>query len=913
MAKSGEPAKKAETGAVDATEVAAWSEADQPAAGAKAAAGSKSAAGAATGASAGGSSGAAAGALPAASAGAGAGDPVAAVRSGWRGLWQVPALVASLGVLGTGAVVGVSSVPEAELVLPLERVGELIGAESYQSALDVLNAEVYPYLSLPELTDEERGEYHRLVARAVSRWQRSLGIDERANHETIARHLVEAEAYGAVLTDRELSDLALSTLALGDSAEAEAVVRRVSPEGRELKLGVLRALVDHHLGRRTPDTGRASGLLVELLTDASLPVEDRLWATARQSDLLLAEGGHEEVITRLLRELPRYEGMAGGVDGSMSVELGGLYLRLGRAYLAAKALDEAGLRLRRADELVGESDELRPGVLLALAQLDELALRLPEARDRLVGIQRGYATSPELGAALLRLAEVEAALGAVDASLTAYGELSELLRRAEPPLKPTVEEATASLLARGVEQMTEGAPERAMRFAAIAGELNGVTRPGQSAPAAVLEALASGHRGMAEASLGGSEAFGADGLLVLQTQPVGVVREAQRHLMLSGHFGLQHAEAVAAFEPDAYAASLWSAAESFDMAGDREGAQRLYRRFVDDLPEHERHAEARFRLGRVYQALGDHANASGVFGGLVEDASDPSSGVASWGLASRVPLAQSLLADGNPENDAAGEELLTRLVSGELADASGRQFGMGLLALADRLYATGRYAGAVERYEELVTRAGAAAGGGGTVGGGLVPARELTMARFRLADSYRRGAGQIEAELSEELSSMVPEAERRRMRAQREESLRRALSLLPGVRQELEAIPEARRTELEEEALRNAVFYLGDCAFDLGEYELAVRHYQEARQLYEDDPASLVALTQIVGAHLRMNDVAAARVANTRARMFFESLPDEVWDDPTLPMGRQDWERWLDSQRALFAAADAGAPVGGTE
>ena len=58
-------------------------------------------------------------------------------------------------------------------------------------------------------------------------------------------------------------------------------------------------------------------------------------------------------------------------------------------------------------------------------------------------------------------------------------------------------------------------------------------------------------------------------------------------------------------------------------------------------------------------------------------------------------------------------------------------------------------------------------------------------------------------------------------------------------------------------------------------------------------------MTQIVNANLQRGAVKAALTANERAKRFFKSLPPEVWNDPNLPMSKQDWERWLDSTEKL--------------
>ena len=73
-----------------------------------------------------------------------------------------------------------------------------------------------------------------------------------------------------------------------------------------------------------------------------------------------------------------------------------------------------------------------------------------------------------------------------------------------------------------------------------------------------------------------------------------------------------------------------------------------------------------------------------------------------------------------------------------------------------------------------------------------------------------------------------------------------------------------------------------------------------------------MAMTQVVSAHLRMGDRRRAATANERARRFFESLPAEVWDDPSLPMGRADWERWLEAG-AVLSGSRAGESGAGRE
>ena len=117
-----------------------------------------------------------------------------------------------------------------------------------------------------------------------------------------------------------------------------------------------------------------------------------------------------------------------------------------------------------------------------------------------------------------------------------------------------------------------------------------------------------------------------------------------------------------------------------------------------------------------------------------------------------------------------------------------------------------------------------------------------------------------------------------------------------------------RRSGHQDLRLRNACLALGDCAMESRDFDNAIRFYDSARERFPRDPAILVAMVQIVRALLEQGRIAEAATANERARRMYESLPDSVWDDPMLPMTRQQWEAWLAAQSSLAAAAADGQP-----
>jgi tetratricopeptide (TPR) repeat protein len=265
-------------------------------------------------------------------------------------------------------------------------------------------------------------------------------------------------------------------------------------------------------------------------------------------------------------------------------------------------------------------------------------------------------------------------------------------------------------------------------------------------------------------------------------------------------------------------------------------------------------------------------------------------GTGSWADAAIVPLAQTYLLDGDDKNDEDAERLLTGVVSGAVGGTRTDTFRGALLQLGEYYYRTGQYERSVERFEEYLQRAEK---------DGI--ADRVHAARYKLGDSYRLSAGSIAKDLAGEDR---PEGERRDLEQKRLDRLRKALAVYEEVETTLAGLEH--KTALEELYERNSAFYMGDCAFDLKDYDAAIRYYDGAKERYPRDPAALVAMMQIVNSLVAQGQLDRAQTANARAKRFYESLPESVWDDPTLPMSRKDWERWLDSQVKLGALASTG-------
>lgn len=818
-----------------------------------------------------------------------------------RHVWQGPLLVVSALVLGGAIVAAVVTAPQPDVSVGLEGAAKMVEAGRYGEALEALNREILPHLAKNQLSAAQRGQFHLLRARALSLGQREAGLDRRENHENILAEYTRAERLEAALTDDDRYYLASTLVSLQEYDRALKLTERLPEAAHERRVELLRAMTDRCLAATPPDLVRALDLVTLVTADPRLAIDDRVWALNRQGEILIGTGYAGDAITKIIRTLPK-------LDQASGPQLGELYVTLARAYMADAAASatpeqagesfrEAKARLARAGAWLPADHAQRWLVTLLQAEIEHHQGELDKARRGYAEVVDRYSFAPEMPTALLGLAEVEAQIGmresdgASERSLDRYGELVEMFRSGAPSGGLTPERVGESLISRFREQYERGKFPEALRYASLAERLYG---PDQ-APAELTLGLAEVHKRLAESAL---RSAGGAGLMDLADADAATQREARDHLLRAGGYYDAHAAKVVLVSAAEHAQSLWDAADAFDRGGDLESSSAAFRQFLSDFPGDPRRAEAMFRLAQACRAGGALDEAAGLYQQLIDErgAIDGSGRFADQSF---VPLAQTLFADADPANDARAEALLTQVVSGEVTGPTTRVFRDALRELGDQLHRTGRYPQAIERFEQYLASSAGSPGTGG----------DESPVVYRLAEAYRLSA----AEIARTLASGMPDGTKRDLEQERIRRLRRAGDLYQRVKDDLERRP--RRTALEDTLVRNAYFFQGDCAFDLREYDTAIRLYDAARERYAKDPAALVAMTQIVSALLAQGETAKAQVAQKRARRFFNSLPEAVWDDPNLPMKRQDWERWLSAQEALDTPT-AGPPragAGGSE
>jgi len=794
-----------------------------------------------------------------------------------RDLWQVPTLILSMGLLLGGLMTAVRSTPEPDHAGMLDAAQGLIDDRHYADAIEHLNEHVFPYVRRDQLPASLEARFHLLMARALYRAQEAQGLDEPENHENIVELYEAAEKAGGTLTPRDAEHRALALIALDRIDEAIEAVEAFPSGARGHRARVYRAAIAHDLTLGPEgDLDRASRLLSWFLADPETGQGERAWAVERQAMLMLDQGFHDDAISKLLREIQR-------LREAPPERLAGLFLLLARGYMETGAIDEAAEELARAESLLGDDDPRLARVHLSQGRIAERRGDPEGARELYRLVAESFSHTPERLPALLELGETEASLGRTGEALDAFRQLATDLDadRAHPRVTRSV--VVASVLEQSRDLRQRDKLQAALRFAKLAESFN----PGGEQPPEVVLAVARSHRALADRILA-DVPEGTDVWRRLSALDPSRREEARRHLIAAGAGFRLHADGVVLDDNEAYERSLWMAGDSFDLAGDLDETIATFQEYVAEFPDRPERAEARYRLGRTHQARGEHGLAAEYYRGLIDDRNNPEvKNVGLYADMSVVPLAQAYMLDDRPDNDAQAERLLRSVVEGEIVVQPDTPLMRDALVELGRLMMRReQFAPAIEQFETMLAR--------------FPDDAAAPVVRYRLAEAFRLDAARIGQRLQADLSASV----RSRLETRRRERLERALGLYDRVVREIELVPPGRRSRLEDQVLRNAYFYRGSAAFDMGRYELAIQHYDTAFERYPDDPGSLVSLVQIVNAYIELGDMERARVANERAERFFRTLPDEVWGRPDLPMRRRDWERWLDSTSQLYSLGE---------
>lgn len=790
---------------------------------------------------------------------------------GWSNAWQFPLIVAgaALIVLGVSSLIQRAPGPDFEGVLSDARA--LIEQQKPAEALAVLNGPIVDEIGKPGAAESAvLARFHVLRAEALflaNRERRPDMAEERArtNNERALQEFKEAEHLDhGVITERHRGFIAETTLDLGELEKALPLILGLGDSEADRRRRLLKSVAEAGLEGSPAARQRSQEVLEALRGDAGLSEADRVWTLSREMRLAQGRGEHERVIDTLLPELQRLNRL----DTPDAAEL---HLLLGESYMEQGSKESARTHFTQVETLLPPGDARRGIADAGLARLAQARGDFEEARDRFASVVERFPGTQAQLLAYLGLGEVEADLGRPDESLAAYTALVTQLEETGHTGRLQSGETEQSLSQRYRVRVAAGDLESALVYAQLAVR----AFPAGEAPAPALLRLAETQRDLAGKMLGGLPEEG-EAVSRLSGLDPELVERARRALEASGEAYERHAHASMVRNPEEASSSLWNAADAFDRAGDQREAIRLFTEFMQNRKQDPKQLEAKYRLGRCFMALNDYTTAIAMLEGVVQGNAGSDEAFRAY-----VPLAQSYLLASSDGQAAQAERLLLQVLDGRLFEPDAPQFKRALVELGQMYLRLGRFAEAIGRLEEAIER--------------FPESAERTRLLFDLADANRLSASAIR----QQLGDAMPISERSELEAIRDDRLRRATVLFEEVRERLDGSDPTRLTPLQKIMLRNAIVYRGDCAFDLGNYEEAIRQYDSAAQRLVGDPASLVPMVQIVNCYAALGRLPEARTAHERARARLKDMPEEAWQGANVPMSRAHWERWLESSLRL--------------
>lgn len=804
--------------------------------------------------------------------------PPAPKSRGFRDFWQIPLLLAGVAGIAGAIWYARANPPRDDFEGAIAQAEELIAGGELGAAKVVLfdvvgaNIEKAPPTLLPR--------YHAVSADYVAAQVRGVEKPAKENDEQVVAAYDRAKAAGWTMTSEQLVRYAQSMVRLGraqdafeaiqasgDTAGAEALRRQVR---REALLGVLSGQSG---AMRSPEALLAA--IDEFRSDPALSAADEAWAAARAAEIRIAMRRFTDASDRLLIDLRRIEGAGETVPEALFAELGGLLgeaLRLqGRFAEAQREFTHAQALAQAGTPVAGAIDVGLGRTLLALGDHDDAEV----AFDRAVKAEHRGALRHQ---ALLGRAEARALLDRSPESARDFQDLKGFVHRGEVAAD-TVADAERALLERADACLLSDKPAEALLYAQIAADLRAGSRPG----AAALLRVATGSRETADALL---EAAGAASAAAASLDPEDRAK-INRLLKQAGDAFAAHANAneTRAAQDGSFAASLWAAADCYDLAGWREPAIANFQAFVDaSQPEDLRRAEAFWRLASLNHAEGAFEEAiKGYERAIAVAPSGP------FAVQSVVPLARALSSAGRAAD---ALQRLQTVIDGTFGlEPSATEYYEALDLFARISFDKGDFIRSAESLREAIARRPDEPRAG-----------ELS---FRLGESLRAVARQArEAAAKGDVSE-----------ARRQEFARDAVQRLEEARRAFEsaiAALDARAGTLDglaADMLRESHLSRAHCAFDLGKYDDAISLYEAVDRKYPEHAASMVALIQIVNCCDALGDAVRSETAHRRAQLRLAQLPDEAFLAGGGILARESWERWLAShppagRRAVATGAE---------
>jgi tetratricopeptide (TPR) repeat protein len=286
--------------------------------------------------------------------------------------------------------------------------------------------------------------------------------------------------------------------------------------------------------------------------------------------------------------------------------------------------------------------------------------------------------------------------------------------------------------------------------------------------------------------------------------------------------------------------------------------------------------EALLATGRLYQSVGQVDKAIPIYQrNIAENPRTPAA------YRSAVNLARCYMAKGPEEFDKAEAALLSLVQDNRDLLPSANEFRTSLFTLGELYFRQKRWADAILRLEEALTRYPDDPG--------------AARATFMLGESYRRSA----QEITEAVRKNPTIEGRSALEEARGERYTRAIALFGQVIAVLDPAGEKGSVEapvlpgIKGEYLRTAYLDRASCYYELADYAGAIKQYDAAAARFPQDVLAVEAYVQIVNSYMALQQPAQASAAAERARWVLKRIPDDAFGKGPLALTRGYYENVL--------------------
>jgi tetratricopeptide (TPR) repeat protein len=770
-------------------------------------------------------------------------------RAGGLGqLWQLPALIASVGLFAYAAYLFIDPKKGPSVDERINAARVCIKAERPEAAIDQLNA----ILANQKLDGDHEAAIHMLLGQSLADLQAQRKSKLRTYGDQIIEQTQMALRMGSKTSYEVERRLGESYELIGESAKALDHYRQAMAMDTTHALRLQRKVIDLQLADN--QTGPAEASLETYSRTPDLADAERAWALCTQAKLLIDDG--EFVKARSLLEWAQKLDTDPTAQGQVNYFLGFCAYKLGDSPEAERLLRVCRQQLKTehpldadAAYLLGVIREDKPDYPVAESFFQDVLVDHPEA---------DVATRSLLGRGICRIQT-----GQTDAGVTDLNDLTKELAASTKHASDKPQALTA-LASSATKLSADGDYVSAIEL--LDDELQLDPNPGPGffgRLSAIYEHRADQLQGVAD-----------------QNSADKVRRGRQIHDLLTkaGDAAVAQCKGLTLTDDKGYAEALWRGIGLYDRAANLPAAVAALELFVAERPTDPLTPTALLRLGLAYQAMGTPASLDKAIAAFQRNQFlFPNTLAASK---SAVPLAQAYITKG-PANYAKAEAVLKGVIENNpLLSPEAEEFKQALFELAQLYYRIGRFDDSIARLEEMTER--------------YPDDPRLGQLLFMTADSYRKSAG---GDTKTELVSADPAAGTRAASdnavasTARHDKLKKAKALYDRVVSLYHT--DLPRTDLDKTYEKLASFYRGDCLFDCGQYEDAIVVYEAAAFRFQDDPSALAAYVQIVNAYYALNKPDEARSAIDRARGILERMPPDAYNNGSFSMPKEYWDNQL--------------------